>query len=219
MKNILTIVLLLVAGTGLFAAKGIVVTQKYTDPHQKGASITVTWYVTETQCKMQMRYADDKMNTTSYFIPDVTNSRLLTYSDGMAPGSPQKTYYTVPVQNIKGDNEFGHVTVTPTGEIKTLSGMLCEKVIVKTYTSTTEMWITKDFKADFYKFSSYFQSSFELMGLDEKGMQGVPLESVTKDNAGTIINSYQLVSATSADLNATDFTVPADYKLTGSTGK
>ena len=219
MKIIVTAVLLLMLSTGLFAGKGLIVTQKYSDPHQKGASITVTWYVTDGQCKMQMHYADDKMNTTSYFIPDVTNSRLLTYSDGKAPGAPQNTYYTVPIREIKGDNDQGHINVTQTGETKTLAGMLCEKVIVKTPASTTEMWITKDFKADFYTFHPYFQSSYELMGLEEKELKGVPLQSVTKDNAGVVINSYELVTATSADLKPSDFTVPADYKLAGSSGK
>ena len=219
MKNLVAVFFALLTGTGLFAAKGLVITQKYTDPHQKGANITVTWYVSETQCKMQMAYTDDKMKTTSSFIPDVANSRLLTFSDGKAPGAPQNTFYAVPIQNIKGENEGGHVTVTQTGETQTLAGLLCEKVIVKTHQTTTEMWITRDFKPGFYKFSSYFQSSYELMGLEEKELSGVPLQSVTKDISGAIVNSYDLISATSADLSALDFTVPAEYKLAGSTGK
>jgi hypothetical protein len=219
MKNIVSIILMLTISTGLFAGKGLVVTQKYTDPAHKGATISVTWYVTETQCKMQMAYKDDKMNTTSYFIPDVANNRLLTFSDGAAPGAPQKTYYTVPVQDIAGDHEGGVVTVTQTGETKTIGGMLCQKVVVKTGASTTEMWITKDFKSDFYKFHAYFESSYELMGLSEKQLQGVPLESVTKDSGGNVINAYEFVSEKQSDLSATDFTVPADYKGYGTTGK
>ena len=50
------------------------------------------------------------------------------------------------------------------------------------------------------------------MGLSQEGLQGVPLESVTKDNGGQVVSSYSLISAKNAELNTGDFTVPADYK-------
>jgi len=219
MKKIFSIVLGLVVASGLFAAKGLVVVQKYTDVASKGANVTVTWSVTETQCKMSMSYADGKVNSTSYFIPDVANGKLLSYSDGVAPGSSEKRYFTLPVQSIKSAIEASRVSVSQTGETKSISGMLCEKVIVKTNRSTTEMWITKDFKADMFKFYPFFQSSYELLGLNQESLQGVPLESVTKDNAGAVINSFELVSATGTELSAGDFTVPSGYKSAEDTGK
>ena len=74
------------------------------------------------------------------------------------------------------------------------------------------MWITTDFKPDFYKFYPYFQNSYELMGLNEEGIQGFPLQSVTKDISGNVLSSYSLVSVAQKDLSGADFAVPADYK-------
>jgi len=219
MKKIFSIVIALVLTTGLFASKGLVVVQKYTDASTKGATITVTWSVSETQCKMAMRYTDGKINSTSYFVPDATKAQLLTYSDGSAPGATEKRYFPVAVQNIKSSIDVSRVSVNRTGEFKTISGMACEKVVVKTNRSTTEMWITKDFKADLYKFYPYFQSSYELLGLNQESMQGVPLESVTKDNGGAVISSFELVSATNTDMSAGDFNVPSEYKNAEETGK
>ena len=219
MKKILLIVFAIAISTGLFAGKGLVVTQKYTDAASKGATISVTWYVTETQCKMKMSYADDKLNSTTWFIPDVAGSKLLTYSDGQVPGATGNRYFTVPVQSIGSGIAVSRVNVSQTGETKTIGGILCQKVVVKTNKSTTEMWITQDFKANFYKFYPFFQSSYELLALSQEGLQGVPLESVTKDLSGTVINSYQLVSASNSDLSTGDFTVPAGYQSADATGK
>jgi hypothetical protein len=219
MKKIFSMVVSLVFVTGLFAAKGLVIVQKYTDAAGKGAAMQVTWSVTETQCKMSLTFADGKVNSTTYAVPDVANGKLITYSDGVAPGAGQKRYFSVPVQSIKSAIEVSRVNVTQTGETKTISGILCEKVIVKTNHTTTEMWITKDFKADLYKFYPYFQSSYELMGLSQESLKGVPLESVTKDNGGSVISSFELVSATGSELSPADFTVPADYKNAEDTGK
>ena len=200
--------------TSLFANKGLVITQKYFDSNAKGSSVNISWYVTASQCKLKMEFSDTKVNTVNWFIPDVANSKLLTYTEGAVPGGTQKAFYSIPVQSIKSDMNASRVSVGKTGETKTVSGMLCEKIIVKTNKSITEMWVTKDFKTDYYKFASFFQNSFELMGLNEEKIQGFPLSSVTKDNSGKVISSYDLISATSCELTESDFTVPAEYKST-----
>jgi hypothetical protein len=217
MKKIFSILFAVVVSTGLFASKGMVITQTYTDAANRDAKITVTWYVSQTQCKMSMAYADGKVNSTTFFIPDGAN--LLTYSDGIAPGAAQKNYFSIPVQSITGNSDISRVTVTHSGETKTLGGVLCEKVIIKTNKTLTEMWLTSDFKPDFYKFSPFFQNSIELMGLNQEALQGVPLESVTKDNGGVVIGSYTLVSAQSTELGTGDFMVPSDYKNAAGTTK
>jgi Domain of unknown function (DUF4412) len=219
MKKIFSIIFAAILSTGLFASGGMIITQTYKDAGNSAASITVTWYVSETQCKMKMEYADGKINSTTYFIPDAAAAKLLTYSDGAAPGASQKNYFSLPVQNIKGNADVTRVNVTRTGETKTLAGIVCEKVIIKTNRSTTEMWLTRDFKPDFYKFSPFFQSSVELLGLSQDGIQGMPLESTTRDNSGAIISSYTLISAQNAQLNAGDFAVPSDYKNAETTTK
>ena len=68
MKKIFLMVFAVALSTGLFASQGMVVTQTYTDANNKNASMTVTWYISQTQCKLKMAYADGKVNTNNYFI-------------------------------------------------------------------------------------------------------------------------------------------------------
>jgi hypothetical protein len=213
MKKIFSILGLMMFAVSLFAAKGLVITQKYFSEDLNG-TVKVTWYVSETQCKMKMEFSDGKVNTVSWFIPDLTSNKLITYMEGNVPPSIQKTYFSIPVQTIEADKTMNasRVSVNRTGETKTVSGIVCEKIIVKTNKYATEMWVTKDFKADFYKFYPFFQSSFELLGLSEERMQGVPLFSTMKDNSGKVLISYELVSVTQTELTPADFTVPAEYK-------
>ena len=193
------------------AEKGIIATQKYFDANTS-ANITVTWYVTESNCKMKMEFSDGMANSVNWFIAAAANAQLLTYTEGAVPSGVAKTYFTIPIQNIKGDKVLGtsRVKVQKTGETKSLSGFNCEKLIVTTGQNTTEMWVTKDFSAGFFKFASFFQSSFELAGLSEERIGGFPLQSTTSAIGGKVINSYSLISASSSELNATDFTVPAE---------
>jgi hypothetical protein len=218
MKKILIIALSITYSLGLFAGNGYVITQKYNDATNKNATVSVTWYVSETKCKLKMDFADDKVKTTSYFIPDLASGKMFTYSDGVVPGASQKRYYTIPVQSVTSNINVSRVSINQTDETKTIAGMTCQKIIIKTNKTTTEMWVTKDFKADFYKYAAFFQNSYELIGLSQESIQGFPLESVTKDNAGTIINSYELVSASSNEFNDADFSVPADYVSAEATG-
>lgn len=211
MKKSITFLFLLVSGL-IFAGKGLIVTQKY-NSGKDGQQITVTWYITETQCKLKMQFSDKDVNTTTYFIPDMKNNQLLSYSDAAAAGA-QKTYYGIPVQNIKAEIE--PLRVERTGEAKTISGINCEKIIARSGSTITEMWVTKDFNADYYRFASFFRSSYELKALSGGSMKGFPLSSVTKDNTGKVINSYELVSVSSVEIADSEFVVPAEYKSSGS---
>lgn len=215
MKNYFFLLLLL--GTSVvFAGKGLVVTQKYSTTVE-GQNVTVTWYVTETQCKLKMLFSDKDVNTTNYFIPDVMSSKLLTYSDGAVPAGASKIYYSFPVAEIKGTLEAS--TIEHTGEIKQIGGMNCEKILAKTGNNFTEMWVTKDFKTDYYRFASFFKNSYELKALSEGRIKGFPLSSVTKDNSGKVINAFQLLSVSSTEISDTEFNVPAEYKSADEVGK
>lgn len=214
MKKTTVIAFLTLSLYSVFAGQGYVVKQQYTGSGANGAVVQVTWYITETQCKLKMEFADAKVNTVTWFIPSVQSNSLLTYTEGNVPAGVEKAYYTIPVSTVQADKSMNasRITVSKTGETKNISGILCEKVIIKTNKSTTEMWLTKDFKADFYRYFPYFQNSFELIGLFEEKIQGFPLLSTTKDNSGNVLASYQLITITPTELQDADFTVPADYK-------
>ena len=208
MKNLITFLFLLITAT-TFAANGLVVVQTYSTSVE-GQQVSVTWYVTEAQCKLKMQFSDKDVNTTSYFIPAAKSSQLLTYSDGATPAGLSKVYYRIPVTDIKGAVDGS--LAERTGETKSIGGMNCEKVIAKSANSITEMWVTKDFKGDYYRFASFFKNSYELKALSESSIKGFPLSSITKDNSGKVISSYELVSVSSTEIADTEFKVPAEYK-------
>lgn len=214
MNKFVSLFTLLLFSTSLIAEKGMVLTQKYTDANVK-ANVTVTWYVTESSCKMKMEFNDTKVNTVSWFIPDFGSNQLLTYAEGEVPKGASKNYFAIPVAGIKAAKSTTSTTIKieRTGETKTIGGINCEKIIANTGTATTEMWVTKDFKAAFYKSSSFFANSHELNALSSGNIVGIPLESTTKDLSGKVINAYSFISAAAISLSASDFTVPADYTL------
>lgn len=98
MMKLSPLTLLLFISLFSFAEKGMVVTQKFTDANVK-ASVTVTWYVTESACKMKMEFSDDKVKSVSWFIPDYSSNQLLTYAEGEIPAGAQKriTLFLLPV--------------------------------------------------------------------------------------------------------------------------
>ncbi|HRG89663.1 MAG TPA: DUF4412 domain-containing protein [Chitinophagales bacterium] len=208
MKKILVSLALLTGAATLFAGNGIVVTQKYNSGNQ-GRNITVTWYVTPTQCKLKMQYSDKDVNTNTYFIP--SGGQLLTYNDGPVPSGATKAYFAVPVGNIKA-KQVSNYTVERTGEVKTIAGAKCEKVIARSGFNVTEIWVSQDFKGEAYRFAPYFQSNAELKALSDAGIPGFPVASVTKDAGGNVVSSYEAVSVSNTDISDAEFTVPAEYK-------
>ncbi len=219
MNKFVSLFTLLLFTASAFAEKGIVVTQKYTDANVK-ANVTVTWYVTESSCKMKMEFADGKVNSMSWFIPDFGTNQLLTYAEGEVPANAKKSYFAIPIAGIKAAKSAAASAfkIERTGETKTIGGFNCEKIMANSGSTITEMWVTKDFKASFYKASSFFANSYELNALSSGNIAGVPLESTTKDLNGKVINAYSFVSASNTSLSVTDFIVPAEYKL-AATGK
>ncbi len=212
MKKLFIAQLLFIISTSLFAGKGYLITQKYLG--QSKSNITVTWYVTDVDCKLKMVFGDGTVNSTTYFIPDTKRSVILTYNDGAVPAGVQRSYFIIPVEKIQQgkESDVSRITVTQTGETKTIGGLKCEKVMVRTNRNETEVWLSKDFKPQFYKFATYFRDNLALAGLNEEHLKGFPMEYTTKDLEGKVISSYQFISAEQKDLNETDFTVPAEYK-------
>lgn len=214
MKKGLAIIsaLLLMAQVAL-AGKGLIVEQKYTTSLGTSANITVTWYITDNAVKMKMTFSDGTVNTVSSFIPDKKTASMLSYNEAAAKDG-KKTYFSVPVDKIHtpAGMDATNVKVTRTGETQNLSGFTCEKVIVTTTNSITEMWVTKDFKASYFQFAPYFRSSYEMLGLSQEQLKGFPLKSETKDLTGKVLSAYDLLSAKQAEISDSEFQVPAGYE-------
>lgn len=203
-----------------FGGNGLVVTQKYFDNNVQ-QHVTVTWYVSGTLCKMKMNYADEKVSTSNWFVPDYAGHNLLIYTEGNVPTGAKKAYYTVPVTDIQPDKskDYSRVKTQKTGEQKVISGMKCEKIVATTNKSVTEIWVTQEFTPDYFLSFPYFRNSAELNALYDGGIKGFPLESVTKDLSGQILYSYTLISAENTNLSETDFKVPSEYEDARNTTK
>lgn len=218
MNRILMFSFFLIASIHCFAWQGTF-KQKYTSTTNQGSSVTVTWYVTDTDCKMQMDFDGQDIKSTTFFLPDLKGNQLLTYTLGgitnQKSADTTKKYFAIPLNIIQQNANTGvsRVSVVKTGETKVIQGMNCEKVLVKTNLNETEMWVSKDFQPQFYKFYSCFRSSFEIMGLYEEKMNGFPVSSVTRDLSGKVVSSYEILSVQAQELTSKDFTVPAGYSL------
>jgi len=201
-----------------FAWQGVI-KQKYFSTGNKGTNVTVSWYLTNTECKMQMDFDGENIKSSTYFIPDFAGNRLLTYTEGgitnLKHVDSTKNYFAIPLEIIQQNAQTGvtRLSVVKTGETKSIQGFICERVLVKTNLDETEMWVTKDFAPEFYKFYTFFRSSTELMALNDEKMSGFPIQSVTKDFSGKVVSSYELLSVQAKEFKTTDFNVPAGYTL------
>jgi hypothetical protein len=195
-----------------FAAKGYVFTQKYIGV--SNTNITVSWYVTENNCKMKMIFGNGQLNSTSWFLPDMEGGQLLSYNEGPVPPGVQKAYYKLPIDKLRvnSSNEVTRIAVQKTSESKEIGGLTCEKYIIKTNKTETEVWVTKKFSPAFYRYYPFFKDHAALAGLSEEKIAGFPIESVTKDLTGKTISAYQFISVNEAELSDADFKVPAEYK-------
>lgn len=213
MKKIIFPTLLLMLSVSIFAQKGYVFTQKYITA-SPAADVSSTWFVTQDQCKMKLEYSNGTFKGTTYFVPDMSGSQLLTYNDGAVPQGVQKGFFRIPIAGIKGndDQKVSRLSVSKTGESKTIGGLACEQYLIKTNKNETEMWVTKKFSPNFFQFHPFFVDHAALAGLFEDRIKGFPVESTTKDLSGKMINQYQLISAVESDLSTADFKVPAEYK-------
>lgn len=212
MKSFILSFLFVCVATVSFAGKGITLQQRYVSPGSD-AKITVTWYIQDGRAKMKMDFGDSKVNTSTFFLPDYANKQLLTYSDGAVPSDVQKTYFAVPLAKLELSKqmEVSRIKIERTGEVKEIGGLKCEKLVMTTNKTVTEMWVTKDIKAEFYQNYPYFINSFELLGLSEEKIKGIPMSSVTKDLSGKVINAYEFVLAAVVEHSDAEFKVPAGF--------
>ncbi len=214
MRKVITLATLVMALQFAFAAKGLIVEQKYTSDNAIGSTILVTWYVTDDACKMKMTFSDGKVNTVSDFIPDRKGGQLLMFNEGNPTGGQAKTYFTMPTNKIQPpkDMETGSVKVTRTGETMEFGGIKCEKMVVSTTSTETEMWVTVEVKYNFYQYFPFFRSNYDILGLNSERIKGFPVKSITKNLQGKVVANYDLISVKQAEIADSEFVVPAEYK-------
>lgn len=208
MKRIIVASFFLFLAASSFAAKGYAITQKFKSA--SNAEVTVTWYVTDDKCKMKMVFGVEGKQSTAWFIPDLTTGELLTYNEAnVAPGK-EKMYTAIPLSSITGS--VANVSVHKTDETKDFGGLACEEFVMQSGTSETEVWVSKKFSPAFYKYYAFFKDHIAVTGLNQQRAKGFPMQAVTKDASGKVVNGYYFVSAQEVELSDADFKVPAEYK-------
>jgi hypothetical protein len=207
-KNLFTIFILFIS---YFAMAGdAIVKMKYIDAKIKNAAVELTWYATEANCKMEMKYDFDGKSTTSVFIPNVRSNSILMY-DVKADGR-NKILFTLPVATLKGDTRFlyNKAKTKVSKEEKTISGISCKKIIFTTERYVCEFWVATSLP-DVSRWASFFQSYPELAAIADAELKGFPLASTIKDLSGNLIASFETTSIDQSTLSKETFEVPQGY--------
>jgi hypothetical protein len=173
----------------------------------------VSWLFKKDQAKMtmNMRDANGKLLVTS-FIPEKNSKALTIYSN--TPSSDGKNqYFQVDISKIE-DLKKAEYRTEKTTETKTILGYACEKYMVYSQSTITEMWVAKSIDIPYGSYASYFKTNAEIQGMALTGINGFPLESTTKSLAGNIIFQYMAQSVSGKSVDANQFNVPAGYTLT-----
>jgi hypothetical protein len=115
----------------------------------------------------------------------------------------------------QGASESAKPTVTKTSETMKILGYNCTKYIVvmtdRGQTVNTNMWATTEIKdIDMKAFAKQRMSRGQSMIYE--GVDGIPLKMESNTKEGNMI--MEVTEIKKEPLNATDFTIPSDYKET-----
>ena len=213
MKKILLFILAF-ANVLICSAGDATIKMKYSNETFKGSGVELTWFLSATNCKMELSFTNKDMTTVSAFIPD--NNSLLMY-DTKAEGK-NRHIYTLPLETIKSDPKllFKRSKVVVKDEVKKIAGIDCKKVVFSTDKFISEFWVATSLP-DGAKWQSYFLSYPELAAIADAELAGFPLASVIKDLSGNTISSFEATSVSFSPLTKDIFFPPAGYTKIEST--
>ena len=193
----------------LYSAAGdATVKMKYANETFKGAEVELTWFLSSSNCKMELHFTNKDATTVSAFIPD--NNNLLMY-DVKADGK-NKLIYTLPLESLKSDPRltFKRSKAVVKEETRRIAGVECKKVVFTTDKFVSEFWVAASLP-DATKWQQYFLSYPELAAVAEAELSGFPLASVIKDLSGNIVSSFEATSVSFDALAKDVFLPPSGY--------
>jgi Domain of unknown function (DUF4412) len=173
-----------------------------------GNDVTVTWYLSQQHCRMDVAAIGYKgANTNTVFIMDPASKSMKMYENANA-GNGQKLYFQADAGSITGGVSV--ISVSPTQETRQISGFRCEKWVVATSNGSFNLWVTKDIDFDWTAYKDFFKASVEVQALINQGVKGFVMatEPVSGTSGVTTVES-----ASSHALASDTFTVPSEYKL------
>jgi hypothetical protein len=170
-----------------------------------GTTLTMTWYLSAHNYRVDMAASGKGINSNSVFIMDAASQTLKTYE--ASGGAGKKLYFQVDAGSIAGDLSI--ISVNITQEVRQINGYKCEKWIVVTSSGTYNVWITRTIDADWSSYKSFFKTSVEIQALASQGVRGFAM--LTESNNGNNTMGVETVSIQAVP--AITFAIPSEYTL------
>lgn len=172
----------------------------------------ITWYLAPGKVALKMVMTSEKGEYTTKFIARKGSQKLHVLSK-MPNG--KKLHHEIATSEISSPDNFPQLSsfnAQVQEETKNKAGYSCTKVVGESPESKTIAWMAKDIDFPFYEYADYFKSDYNLALLADIQTNGFPLQSVTTNNRGLVIESIEVKDVNKRDLEPTLFEVPADYK-------
>jgi hypothetical protein len=172
----------------------------------------ITWYLAPGKIALNMVMSSQNGNYTATFIARQGSNELDVLSQ--TPDG-KKLHHAIPASDISSPEHFpsyGSFEAQLQDETKNQAGYRTTKVVGESDESKTIAWVAKDIDFPFYQYADYFKSDYNIALLADIQMNGFPLQSVTTNNRGLIIESIEVEDVTERNLDPSVFKVPADYK-------
>jgi len=164
----------------------------------------VKWMLKDGNHKLEVTgTADGKAYKTNiFFLKNNSNVHIITNIDG------QTAKYSVPVSSLHTDDNNG--IATKTGESKKIMGFISYKYQILTQKGVTTCWVSNNTGLDLKSFPPTLLSKGVIGILAQNGISGVPLEILSRNQAGEIVYSQIVTSISTTSVNDNQFTVPTD---------
>lgn len=172
----------------------------------------ITWYLAPGKIALKMVMTSQNGEYSTTFIARKGSNELHILSH--TPNG-EKLHHAIPTSEMSKPDHFpsyGSFEAQEQDETKNQAGHRTTKVVGESDKSKTITWVAKDIDFPYYQYSDYFKSDYNIAILADIKMNGFPLQSVTTNNRGLIIESIEVEDVNKRDLDPSVFKVPADYK-------
>ena len=169
-----------------------------------GSNVTMTWYLSQHNCRVDMAASGKDASSNSVLILNPASQTIKTYD---ANPKGDKVFFQVSASSVSSNMAI--VSVSPTQESKQINGYKCEKWVVVATTGVYNVWVARDIDMDWSGYKNMLKTSVEIQALANQGVKGFPM--LTESANGSNNASVESVSTQASDANT--FSVPSDYKL------
>lgn len=207
MKKIISLFVLIVYATVLFAGDNTIKQTIVQYKDGKTYSFAATWFLKNDKLRLDIAHTINGKTANTVILPDVAANMLKMYVVG------GKEYYAVN-GNIIQPEISANKSVTITAETKKIGEYNCKKAITTLSNGNeVEFWFTEDIKFDNVAVAKLVKSYPALNALAMQKINGFVLEMTEKDARGLVVQKISFETQNAENLSDMIFVVPPDYKL------